>query len=193
MCFFSHYCNLFNSGFHGEKQHDPWCSREIPKNLRIKHKCTFITLHKSTFVNLQYTFFFVFIYIISGFISIVQSLSCCNSLLMGWSSLSLFMEAFFLLPMKKVNGRNRVCLLIVHFWSVVIGRSVVFWGKWIALCSKSDFYPFWEGGDVLPAGPGAALKGEDLQTLQSDMFLCKEEVTNDQSKQDACEYWVMFL
>ncbi len=80
----------------------------------------------------------------------------------------------------------------VHFVLWFIGRTMVFWRKWVALCPKPNFHPLWEGGDVLPAGPSAALKGEDLQILQSDMYLCSKEVSNDKRKQDACVGWVMF-
>lgn len=45
--------------------------------------------------------------------------------------------------------------------SVVLGGPVVFWRKWAALRSKLDFYPLREGGDLLSAGSGATLKGED--------------------------------
>jgi len=53
---------------------------------------------------------------------------------------------------------------------VVIGRAVVFWRKWVALRPKSHFHPLGEGGDILPAGPGPALKGQDSQTLLNDMY-----------------------
>lgn len=61
------------------------------------------------------------------------------------------------------NNKKKILIYIMSITLVlplVSGWSVEFWWQWLALCPEPHLCSFWEGGVLLSAGTGTALKGD---------------------------------